>query len=260
MQILNKKMADTEDASAEAEADIVTIAADGNLILEVIDEQRGQTFTYRVSIDHIQQGSAYFQKLLDPKKFGEGATVDVMLKSLQLEHQLVAHAPVDKLPRVKIADIGKTSKVSSIKFLFRDFLKVLHGHDILSGPSSPGSAPMPITNVANLAVVADRFDALPHVAAYVRRKRILDTIDSRSKAKALKSSEERLRQRLLIGILLDHSTWVMSSSQALIISGSVRWRSDAALDNELPLWWDLPRGIEGVQLVLSLRESALPAK
>jgi hypothetical protein len=178
-------------------------------------------------------------------KFGEGAKVSKKLKALAKSYTYVSDAPVHELPRVQVVDVGRISRVNSIKSLFGDFLKILHGQDITTGSMSPAGAAIPIANVANIAVVADRFDALPHTATYVRRKRILETIDARNKAKAPKPTEERLRQRLLVGVLLDHPSWLSSASQNLIIAGSVRWKRDAPEDNDLPLWWDQPHGLEG---------------
>jgi hypothetical protein len=246
---------DESGADADSTGDITVVAAEGTLLLEAVDEKRNHTFTYRIDATQVQKASAYFERLLHPNKFGEGATVAYQLAKLKEKYGNIADASVEELPRVKVSDVGRTSKVSSIKLLLRDFLGLLHGHDIaaVSGVSPVASA-MPLANVANLAVVADRFDALPHTAAYVRRKRILETIDARNKTKATKVPEERLRQRLLVGMLFDHAPWVMTASQALIISGSVRWNQDAKPDDDLPLWWDLPRGLEGK--LLSSREPA----
>lgn len=224
---------------------ITAIAPTGDVVIDAFDEKRNETFSYRVNVQHLRQNSAYFDRLLDPKKFGEGASVAKKLDLLRKSHVNSADVSVNDLPRVQIVDIGRISKVNSIKPLFSDFLKVLHGQDIVSVQSAPGTLPMPIANLANLAVVADRFDALPHTSLYIRRKRILDTIDARTKGKVVKANEERSRQKALIGLLLDHASWLSTSTQSLIIAGSVRWKSNATLDIELPLWWDLPRGIEG---------------
>lgn len=53
-----------------------------------------------------------------------------------------------------------------------------------------------------------------------------------------------MRQKLLIGILLDHSPWVSIASKRLIIGGSTRWKADTLGEADAALWWDLPRGIE----------------
>jgi hypothetical protein len=235
-----------QDQDMDGSVDIITIAPDGELLLEAVDEKRDQTFTYRVDIDRIRPFSAYFQRLLDPKNgYKESATVSTKLSALRKRYGHIVNVPLDELPHVVVSDIGKISKVNSIKGLFKDFLRVLHGQDITSNPASPGSVAMPLTNVANLAVVADRFDALPHTTAYIRRKRILESIEARQKAKSIKLPEERLRQKMLIGILFDHPLWVTAASQSLIITGSSCWKRDASIDDDLPLWWDLPRGLEG---------------
>lgn len=238
-------MAEEPSVDADPAADITVISSTGDLLLEAVDEKRKQTCTYRVDIDRIRKASSYFERLLDPKKFGEGTSVATQLQYLTQSYGHVSDIPVKNLPRVRVSDVGKTSNVSSIVPLMRDFLKVLHGQDII-GPLKPGALVMPLLNIANLAVVADRFDALPHTAAYIRRKHILEGIDAKvSKSKPSKATEGRLRQRLLVGILFEHPAWTLSASQALIISGSERWKADVSIDEELPLWWDLPQGLEG---------------
>lgn len=238
-----------QGSGGQSSTGVTIISPGGGLLLEAIDEKRDQSFTYRVDVQKLRQTSAYFERLLDPMKFGEGATVSRKLESLRRSYKDIAGAPTHELPRVQVTDVGRTSKVNSIKLLFGDFLNILHGQDIATGPVLPGGPAMPVANIANLAVVADRFDALPHIGEYIHRKRILESMDARSKAKSPKYGEERLRQKLLVGTLFDHAAWVMSSSQSLIINDSARWKQDVPEDSDLPLWWDLPHGLEGIDLV-----------
>lgn len=227
--------------------DILIIAEDGDLLLEACDDKRNQKFTYRVNTNSLQKSSAYFQKLID-SKFGEGKAIASQLNIVRSKYADISDAPLNDLPLARVSDIGKTSEVSSIKMLFRDFLKVLHNQDLPTSSSSPGVAAVPLVNLANLSVVADRFDALEHTAAYVHRKRLLQSVDSRNKVKITKLTEERLRQRLLVGLLFGHAPWVLSASQSLIVTGSSRWQADVVpTEDDSPLWWDLPRGFEGEQ-------------
>jgi hypothetical protein len=220
-------------------ADVTAIAPTGDLVLEVHDEPRNVTYSYRVSTHDLKQTSSYFVRLLDPDKFGEGARVSEKLGLLRKSYGEIADAPTEELPRVVISDIGRISRVNTIRNLFSDFLSALHGQDLST--SSP-----PISNLANLAVVADRFDALPALTRYVHRKHFLRTIDAKAKEKAVTLSEERVRQKLLIGLLLDHPVWVSLYSKRMIIGDSIRWRDDIPDDEVEPaLWWDLPRGLEG---------------
>jgi hypothetical protein len=218
--------------------DLTVISPTGDLILEVHDDRRDQSFRFRVSTPLLQQASPYFKSLLDPHKFGEGVKFAETLIELEKEGLSVAKAPVAKLPRVRISDVGRISRVNTIKPLVSDFLCALHGLEL-------STASPPVTNLANLAIVADRFDALPALTAYILRKRFLKAIDAKSKRAATVISEEKARQKLLIGLLLDHPAWVSEYSKRLILGGSVRWKLDAVEDTEAALWWDIPLGIEG---------------
>lgn len=227
----------------ESPPEITAITPDGDLVLVIHDEGRHQSFSYRVSSEQVKQASPYFVRLLDPSKFGEGRKIGETLKELRTTYPDIGDAPSNELPKVTIADIGRISKVNTIQNLVADFLKIIHGIEI--------STPVPpLPNLANLGVVADRFDALPHFSAYAQRKKVYTTIDARSKGKLASLTEERLRQKLLVGLLLDHSPWVATYSKRLIIGGSIQWESDAEVDEELAFWWDMPRGLEGKNISL----------
>jgi hypothetical protein len=225
----------------ETSPEVTVITPTGDIVLDVHDEIRDQTYSYRVNTVHLKQASPYFVSLLDPNKFGEGANVAEKLGLLRKSHNDIADATPEELPRVAISDVGRISRVNTIKNLVSDFFSALHGLE-LSTPNPP------ISNLANLAVVADRFDALPALSRYVHRKRFLRTIDAKTKEKAATLSEERVRQKLLIGLLLDHPAWVSLYSKRMVIGDSVRWRDEFLADEdevEPALWWDIPRGIEG---------------
>jgi len=99
----------------------------------------------------------------------------------------------------------------------------------------------PLANIANWAIVADRFDALDAVSAYVRRKKMLRAIDGKTAAKVdIALSEEKVRQRLLVGILLDFPPWTEKYSLRMIVKGWV----DREIDETSALWWDLPARVE----------------
>ncbi|KAF2423753.1 hypothetical protein EJ08DRAFT_421357 [Tothia fuscella] len=225
-----------------SEENLTVIWAEGNILLTVHDESLGQNFSFRVGKEQLEQASPYFKNLLDPSKFGEGVHVSEKLELLQKKYGNSADIPTAELPQVKIADIGKISHVNTIKPLISDFLSVLHGLEL-------SMVHPPIPNLANLAVVADRFAALPTLMRHLQRKKIFTIIDARAKRASTGISEERARQKLLIGLLLDHPVWVSEFSKRLILSGSTRWKIDAVKDTEAALWWDLPLGIEEEMLL-----------
>lgn len=225
------------------ETDLTVIAPAGDLLVEVRCDDGNDGFSYRVDAELLRQSSPYFRALLG-SGFSEGARVIAEHGKLNKKYgdDFITEATADELPRVCISNIGKISKVNTIKNITADFLRAVHGLD-LAVPSPP------IQNIANLAIVADRFDALPSFSKFVRRKKYLQTLDAKTKPKPSSNmSEERVRQRLLIGILLDHPPWVTKYSKQLIMNDSVQWKPQAKDEESSALWWDIPRGVEGLDL------------
>ena len=227
--------------------DLIIISPTGDLILDIHSEDGSEHFSYRVSTQSLVQASPYFATLLRSGTFQEARSLlaqqealDALTKS---QHPSLRSStpPAELLPRVRVTDIGRTSRVGSIETLAADFLRVLHGSDVAT--SSP-----PLANLANLAVVADRFDALGAFARYVGRRKFLQAVDARVRSKekgTAAMSEERVRQKLMLGVVVDHAPWVDAYSKRLIIEGSVLWRDDRADEGVRALWWDIPCGIEG---------------
>ena len=259
-----------------------SIAAGGDLVLEVRQEEGTATsFSYRVDSGILRQNSRYFENLLSDR-FHEGQLLSATIDSLKAAgYSDFVDVQIDRLPRIPIVHLGRISKVSTIENLAADFLRILHNQDLASQPPSatgsrrtstnvtnssspsrtsskpiagaessskpPTRLPPAIPNLANLAVVADRFDALPHFARYVQRKKYLQAIDAKpnNRKASIGLSEERVRQRLLIGLLFDHSPWVTRYSKHLILRDSEKWRADVEEDHTEALWWDIPNGLEG---------------
>ncbi|KAF2008999.1 hypothetical protein BU24DRAFT_428967 [Aaosphaeria arxii CBS 175.79] len=216
---------------------ISVIAEGGDLILELGQEEGSIHFPFRVDSKVLQQQSRYFSNLLSDR-FSEGRALLAGLEALKRAgHSNVTDAPVDELPRISITHVGRISKVSTVQNLCADFLRTLHGQDL---PTLP-----PVANLANLAVLADRFDALPYFSRLAQRKRYMQTIDAKTKGKSnINIAEERVRQKLLIGLLLDYPIWVTKYSKHLIMRDSVQWKADAELSETAALWWDMPNGVE----------------
>ncbi|KAF3041055.1 hypothetical protein E8E12_000705 [Didymella heteroderae] len=222
------------------EDDLLVIAPSGDLILNVSQEEGSQQYSYRVDSKILQQKSRYFENLLS-ERFSEGSRLAAALKDLRLAgHASLEDAPVTSLPRISIVNAGRIaiSKASSIRNLVADFLRAIHGLDL-------AVANPPVANIANIAVVADRFDAVESVAKYVQRKKFLQLTEAKAKGRASPAlTEERARQKLLIGLLLDHPPWVTRYSKHMIMRDSVQWRPDAEEDHTKALWWDISNGIE----------------
>lgn len=228
--------------------------------------------TYVVRCEALRHASPYFRMLLDPHKFGEGKMVAEKHRqmadkderaarrsldgihqtdgrqSLSSRHKSNGHDfpegknstngqhSLEDLPMITIKDIGRTSSVKTIRGLMGDFLRVLHGLDPLASQPAP-----PLVNIANLCVVADRFDALEALRAYFKSKRTLQLLDGKTPSLATKSlSEEKTRQRLFVGLMLHDPYWVWHASLRLMHQGWI----DRLSPDTASQWWDLPSGIE----------------
>lgn len=208
--------------------DTTEISPNGDLILAFLHghNERTKAVHFRVDRRTLSAASPYFRILFDPDRFEEGRRV----ASLQAPSN--GQAVESSLPIVYIEDVGRIAGVKSIQLLLTDFLSLLHGYDLSS--TTP-----PIANIANLAIVADRFDVLPVLRKYIQARRTTNILDSRSsKAKIATQPIERLRQRCLAGLLLEHDPWLESASQALIQRSAPPDQPDGAL------WHDIPFGIE----------------
>ncbi|CAO2652581.1 Nn.00g008640.m01.CDS01 [Neocucurbitaria sp. VM-36] len=216
------------------------IAPKGNLVLDIAQEEGSQRFSYRVDSKTLQQNSRYFENLLSDR-FSEGQQLSAALEALKLSEQSdLANVSTDVLPRISIVNVGKVavSKASSVQNLVADFLRAIHGFDL--AVTNP-----PVANLANLAVVADRFDAIACLSRYIQRKKYLQVVDAKSKGRANSTlTEERVRQKLLIGLLFDYPSWVAKYSKHMIMRDSAQWQPGVEPDHTKALWWDIPNGVE----------------
>ena len=223
-----------EERSGE-DAELPTVISNsGDLLLYVLHDlgnTNTQTHAYRVETSKLRRTSRFFDRLLSGP-FAEAQRVAEELEHLRGKHNNVAEASVLELPSITIKDVGRVSVSKGVQQLMADLLRALHGQ-AMEGKVSV------VPNIANLAVVADRLDALPSLSEYVRRHKLLRGKEMPES----KLSEERLRQKIYVGILLEHEAWVTSPSQRLITRGSERWKPDAE-DTDAACWWNLPRGLE----------------
>ena len=225
---------------------IVPIASDGDVVLQVTHATHAFSLThaFRVRSCSLKRHSKYFARLLEPGRFSEAAHIERTHAALHGIYGDVSAAPSDELPKIEVEDLGRTSDVRALDALLTDFLSILHD---AGAPWSP-----PVANLANIAIVADRFDALGAVKDYVLEKNVIKHIDSRTTSKQDAAlTEEKTRQRLLIAILLNHGPWLEKYSARLL---SKRWVGSDLVDLSSALWWDLPSRVEEE---LSLRSTAI---
>ena len=221
-------------APAESVDEIIEIAAHGDIVLRIEHQlATGSTVrSFRVSSPMLKMNSKYFQNMLQPGRFEEATRIEAGHKVLRERYGTIAQAPSDELPVLDIKNLGRIS-VKSIGPLGTDFLYILHGQDTQTSP--------PVVNLANLAIVADRFDALEMVKSYIKRKKTIRALDGKTTHKVDAAlNEEKVRQRLLVGVLLDYLPWVEKYTARLITKGWTGKESDIST----PLWWDIPSQIE----------------
>ena len=223
--------------------EVTEISPDGDLVVHVQGKEVSDNHNFRVSSTQLSKVSPYFASILDPDKFREGAKIRDTHNTLLQSYKTLSEVPSERLPLINLEDLGRISQVSTIQPVAKDFLSILHNIDL------PTKQP-PIANIANLTVVADRYDALKFFSHYVSRRGFLRAVESKSKLKD-NLTEERIRQILMVGAMLDYKPLVGSYSKKLIISGSSRWHLQAKNSSSLPLWWSIPHGIEGTKMQLS---------
>lgn len=219
-------------------APTVDIDPRGNLVLDIhqyadIDQQ------YRVSISALCNSSAYFNTLLDPHRFSEGAAVHSRLTELTRIYDDSVSVPSLELPKITIQDIGQIPIGISSQTALRLFLDIIHR------PLEPLPTPR-IHVIAKLVLIGDRFDATKLVSSYmVANSWLKDPAKQDKSSKATSNPEVLMRQKLLIGLIAGFAPWVYHYSATLINEGSTRWTTDAAQTKDEAPWWHLPYGVEG---------------
>lgn len=231
--------ADLQDCSSydgdEQSRNVKEIAPHGDLVLR-IQLHNGPIrakHSFRVDSTILKKTSKYFERLLQPGRFGEALEVEAKHKALFERYGSTVDVPAAELPFLDMQDIGRTSSVRAVDALVADFLLILHGGDV--------QGPPPVVNLANIAIVADRFDALHIVKNYVQSRDLIRILDRRTTSKTeVALDEDKMRQRLLVAILLDYPTWFEKYSARLITKG---W-TGRELSLAGALWWDLPLRVE----------------
>ena len=214
--------------------EIIETAAHGDVVVKIEHEISGVPAvpSFRVSTSILKTNSKYFQNMLQLGRFEEATRIATAHKALREQYGNTIQIPSTELPVLNIKDVGRIS-VKFIEPLLTDFLYILHGKDTQTFP--------PVANLANLAIVADRFDCLAVVKNYVRRKKMIRALDGKTTPKADAAlNEEKVRQRLLVGVLLDYAPWVEKYTARLITKG---W-GGREIDISQALWWDIPSRIE----------------
>lgn len=162
--MVSSKISDATSTSSES--DFIVISPSGDLILEVTKDGSKECAFFKVESEELKEHSRYFARLLDSNAWQEGRSMAEHRSRLTNTYQSFKEVPDEDLPHIAISDIGQTSTVRSIKYIMGDFLRILHGQDITTAAKTP-----PTSNIANIAVLADRFDAIDVVALWAKSKK-----------------------------------------------------------------------------------------
>ncbi|KAF1809514.1 hypothetical protein P152DRAFT_382306, partial [Eremomyces bilateralis CBS 781.70] len=205
-----------------------------DLILAISHEEISEdVFHFEVDSKKLRSNSPYFENLLHPSKFSEGR---------RLAHHGRDGSEGDALPVIEIHHIGNVelSNPANLPLLIKDFLSVIH--DV----SLDQWASMPLTNMANLLVVADMFDALPPFQRKSPIGRVLDRVVTKALSKNIaRATESTIRKILFVGLLGQQSRCVMVASKWLITRGSECWNDEnEVVDENRGPWWRLPGRME----------------
>lgn len=227
--------------------DPIVIDTQGDLLLDV-HYNKDLIQYYRVSVSVLRKQSLYFHNLLSTN-FSEGIKVDSRVATLRNCQKDMACVPPSALPTVTISDIGigpADAQTNICEGSFGLLLEVLHGCLQWSIVETKGYI-RPII-LAMLAHYAEAFTAIPAVSREIRALAEKGYIRGNSRpTKDVK--EDKSRQKIYAGLILDLPEWVQTHSAALIIWGSKSWigeteRSNGVDTEEYP--WDyLSGGVEG---------------
>ncbi|KAK0670926.1 hypothetical protein QBC41DRAFT_65162 [Cercophora samala] len=206
---------------------------------------------YRVQISVLKANSGYFTRLLGDTRFTEAKAVEDALQKLSLSNVNPSEADLSELPVVGINEDDEASRTANLSVLFGDLMRILHRVPITTKP-------LTVRYLAIIAVLADRFDCIPLVTKWLAAIKFkfppTTTQNQNRTGPALsKSSEELLRQKILVSWLLERPLVFQSCTRELIMYGSRRWCTLFDEEEEedeqskhvyTAAWWHLPSGLE----------------
>lgn len=235
-------------------SEIVVADENGDVVLHLQDSAKGMDTRIRCSSQKLRKASSYFEVLLDPTKFSTGINLGQKIQQLAITFGEEVLLPVDKLPVVLIQDAGEMPPNNDhSRLAIATFFEALHQDSKKNLESWERDGLHESLILALVAILADHFAAIGPVMQYVRKSRDLET---RLFQRPETFKEPFSRRMILAGILLENRMWTKVHSADLICWGSKKWRlqrddltsTEGILieeKEEQPLWWSLPRGIEG---------------
>ncbi|KAI9675781.1 MAG: hypothetical protein M1817_001148 [Caeruleum heppii] len=224
--------------------EMIHIDPQGDLILVVPYRQLSGLYPIRLRVDTrtLQRSSPYFRTLLDSRSFAEGVSLKEAHEEIRRHrgHEPF-EAPDTALPEMQLLSCEYLPPDSASRASIQAFFGMLHGHGI---PDEHCNTQF----LVSLATMADAFDSLPVIADGGLGGKLSKRMNSKSRSKSVNGdSEQRIRQRLLVGWLFDEPSWMTTASRQLVLRGSKLWEDGSGMDmmDGMDLSWRLPDGIEG---------------
>lgn len=250
---------------------VVDIAATGDLVLDVTFENSKATLKsarqadrrltaqttpapglkgrvrlgFRVEIATLRRQSKYFEKLLSDTRFKEANAIAATLSLLSSRGVQPAAAEAKDLAWIKIVDDDEATRSARREQVLADLLRVLHGQKVTT-------TPVTMDYVTALAVFADRFDCALAVAKIMnsglkfRWPSTMRKAPAGEDVKMSRSTENILRQKVLVAWLLNLPDKFSAATRELILGGSCKWTAfpDPNEAEDEPTWWYLQDGLE----------------
>jgi hypothetical protein len=196
---------------------------------------------YRVQFASLKKHSQYFDNLLSNPQFREAAIIKAAYKKLEARKIEPAKADAADLPWISITDDDEATKAAGREHALEDILRIMHQKP----PKVPRVA---LSEVATMAILADRFDCITVVARSLNGIRWPATgnrpfADDSGRAT---DAEQTLREKILVSWLLSNGMRLHQAARELVLRGSRLWSDYSEERDELTAaWWHLPDGIEG---------------
>jgi hypothetical protein len=271
---------DADDADLRRRGvEVVTIAPDGDVVLEVLFEQSKETLraakrtsairnktalhqapdlkrqervACRVSSKTLIQQSSYFARLLDDVRFDEAQALREVHAKLKARGVEPGDAEPQDLPWISIEDDDEATHLTGREAVFIDILRILHKLKLETRYTN-------MRQLAIMAALADRFDCAAGVSGPLRPHVQLKTPASSIKSAPLSedsqplslSAEELLRQQIYVFWTLSITVQprLTTATRALIMHGSRKWAASPTADQEKgevseAIWWSLPANLE----------------
>ncbi|KAL7798314.1 hypothetical protein V8C37DRAFT_367317 [Trichoderma ceciliae] len=198
---------------------------------------------YRVSQDALKKHSQYFANLLSNSQFREATLIKEAHKKLARRKVKPAEADAADLPWISITDDDEATKAVGREHAFEDILRIIH-------QKPPKVARAAMSEVATMAILADRFDCITVVARSLNGVRwpVTSTRAFTDESGRNTDVEQTLREKILVSWLLGNGMKLHQAARELVTRGSRLWseyHEEHEEHEELTAaWWHLPDGIE----------------